>query len=56
MCIPWGKIFSSIPRSKSSVQVKVKYQGHIFKKKRKKKKQLMVSDRALIFHKCIPFW
>ena len=31
-CIPLGKTFSLVPKSRSSVEVKVKYQGH-FKKK-----------------------
>ena len=30
MCIPFGETFSFLPRSKSSVKVKVKYQGHFF--------------------------
>ena len=30
MCIPWGKTFSLVPRSRSSV--KVKCQGHNLKK------------------------
>ena len=37
MCIPCSKTFSLVIRSKSPVKVKVKYQGHIFKKKKKKK-------------------
>ena len=31
--IPWGKALSSVPKSRSSVKVKVKYQGHSFLKK-----------------------
>ena len=30
--IPWGKTLSLVPKSRSSVKVKVKYQGHSFKK------------------------
>ena len=30
MCIPYGKTFPFVPRSKSSVKVKVKYQDQIF--------------------------
>ena len=32
MCIPSGKTFSLVPWSRSSVDVKVTYQGHILKK------------------------
>ena len=32
MCIPCGKSFSSVPRSKSSVKAKVKYEGHNLQK------------------------
>ena len=28
MCIPCGKTFSVVPRSRSSIKVKIKYQGH----------------------------
>ena len=31
--ISWGKSLSLLPKSRSSVKVKVKYQGHSFKKK-----------------------
>ena len=31
MCIPRGWTFSSVPTSRPSVKVKVKYQGHLFK-------------------------
>ena len=31
--IPWGKTLSLVPKSRSSVKVKVKYQGHSFRKK-----------------------
>ena len=40
--IPWGKTLSLVPKSMSSV--KVKYQGHSFRKK-------MVVARALVLHK-----
>ena len=30
--IPWGKILSLVTNSRSSVKVKVKYQGHSFRK------------------------
>ena len=30
MCIPCGKTFSLVPRSRLSVSIKVKYEGHIF--------------------------
>ena len=33
MCIPFAKTFSLVPRSWSSVKVKVIYKGHIFKKR-----------------------
>ena len=33
MCIPCGKTFSLIPRSRPPVKVHVKNQGHIFTKK-----------------------
>ena len=33
MCIPCGKNFSLIPRSVSSLKIKVKYQGQFRKKK-----------------------
>ena len=34
MCIPCGKTFSLVPRSRSSFKVEVKYQDdHIYKKK-----------------------
>ena len=33
MHIPWGKTFPLVPRSSSSVKVKVKY-GHNYKKKK----------------------
>ena len=29
MCIPCGKTFYVVPKSKSSIMVSVKYQGHI---------------------------
>ena len=32
MFIPWGKMLSLVPKSKSPVKVKVKYQGHSFLK------------------------
>ena len=32
LCIPYGKTFSLVPTSRSSVNVKVKYQGHTFQK------------------------
>ena len=47
MYILWGKTFSLVPESKPSVKVKVKYQGHSFLKKKKKKASL----GALVFHK-----
>ena len=34
--IPWGKTLSLVPKSRSSVKVKVKYQGQNFQKKKKK--------------------
>ena len=34
MSIPWGNIYSLVPRSRSSVKVKVKYQDHSFQKKK----------------------
>ena len=34
MCIPYGKTSSPVLRSRSSVKVKVKYQGHSFLKKK----------------------
>ena len=33
--IPWDKTFSLEPKSRSSVKVKVKYQGHSFQKGKK---------------------
>ena len=30
--IPWGNIISLVPKSRSSVKVKVTYQGHSFRK------------------------
>ena len=33
MCVPCGLTFSVVPRSRTSVNVKVKYPGHIFHKK-----------------------
>ena len=30
--IPWGKTLSLVQKSRSSVKVKVKYQGHSFRK------------------------
>ena len=32
ICIPWGKTLSLETKSRLSVKVKVKYQGHIFRK------------------------
>ena len=32
MFIPYGKTFSLVPMSRSSIKVKVKYQGHTFQK------------------------
>ena len=32
--IPWGKTLSLVPKSRSSVKVKVKYQGHSLKEKK----------------------
>ena len=55
MCSPCGKTFSMVPSSASSVEVKVKYQVHIFKINFHIGHYLrMVSDRAFIFHMCIP--
>ena len=34
MRIPFGKTFPLVSRSRSSVKIKVKYQGHITKKKK----------------------
>ena len=34
MCTPCGKTFSLVLRSRSSVKVEIKYQGHIKKKKK----------------------
>ena len=34
--IPWGKTLFRIPKSRSTVKVKVKYQGPRFRKKKKK--------------------
>ena len=44
ICIPWGKTFSFVPKPRLSVKVKVKYQGHSFRKK-------MAVAGALVFHK-----
>ena len=46
MCIPCSKTFSLVIRSKSPVKVKVKYQGHILKKKKK-----MAITVSFVFHK-----
>ena len=43
MCIPCGKTFSSVPRWRLSVKVKVKYQDYILEK--------MVATGALVFSK-----
>ena len=43
--IPWGKTFSLVPKSRSSV--KVKYKGHSFEK--------MAIAGAFVFHKYILF-
>ena len=34
ICIPWGKTLSLVPKSRSSIEVKVKYQGDSFQKKK----------------------
>ena len=41
MCVPCGKTFSLVPRSRSFVKVEVKYQDHICQK--------MAITRALVF-------
>ena len=33
--VPWGKTISLAPKSRSPVKVKLKYQGHSFRKKKK---------------------
>ena len=49
MFIPWDQTISLIPRSRSSVKVNVKYQGHIEKKK-KKNEVAFVSQTHLGFY------
>ena len=43
MCNPHGKLFSLVPRVRSSVKIKVKYQGNIFQK--------IAFTGALVFHR-----
>ena len=51
--ISWGKALSLVQKSRSSAKVKVKYQGHSFWKKKKKKNAV---TGALVFHKHILFF
>ena len=54
-CIPCGKMFSFVPRSRSSCKVKIKYQGDIFQTNLNiGNKFCKVSDRAFIFLMCFP--
>ena len=48
MCIPCGKTFSSVPMPISSVEVKVKYKGHIFKKKNYYCRGILVSQTYVV--------
>ena len=52
MCISCGETFSLVPGSRSSVKIKVKYQGHFFSQKNRNVGHSfrMVGDRASIFH------
>ena len=44
--IPWGKTLSIAPKSRSSV--KVKYQGHSFRKKKQIKKKTAVAGAFVL--------
>ena len=44
MSIPCDKTFVFVPTSRSSVKVKVKYQGHSFQKIKKKKEMAVAED------------
>ena len=45
--IPWGKTLSLVPKSRSSVEVTVKYQGHRFRKRKKKARSGGISVRHI---------
>ena len=53
MSIPCDKTFMLVPRSRSSVKIKVKYQGHSFRKKiRGGGGGIGVSQTHLVFNLC----
>ena len=49
ICIPWGKTFPFVPKPRLSVKVKVKYQGHSFRKKNGRCGGISVSQTQLVF-------
>ena len=57
MCIPCGKTFSLVPRLSSYTRFKVKCEGQITPAPKNDIAQnfSVLSDRAFIFHMCIPF-